>query len=140
MAPAPVMHPATAAPTSAPQSNAPLGTATIDGSAAFVTAADFPVYEFSGDTTDVSNCTGGCLTTWPAVTPPPVTLPAGWTAFMRPDTHTMQLAYNGAPLYTYSGDTPGVSNGTGIEDFSLARPAAAATPTGAPTTMPGSPY
>jgi predicted lipoprotein with Yx(FWY)xxD motif len=68
MAPGPVMHPATAGPTSAPQAGAPLQTAQLDGSAAYVTASNMPVYEFSGDMTDMSNCTGGCLSVWPRST------------------------------------------------------------------------
>jgi predicted lipoprotein with Yx(FWY)xxD motif len=54
---------------------------------------------------------------------------------MRPDTRTEQLAYNGSPLYTFSGDTPGVASGNGMNGFSLARPATA----GSPTNMPGYP-
>jgi predicted lipoprotein with Yx(FWY)xxD motif len=135
--------PATSAPaTSAPQSTTVLQSEDIDGGQAFVTSADLPVYTFDKDGADVSNCTGACLSAWPAVVPPAgVTLTAPWSSFKRSDNGTTQLAYNGAPLYMFSGDTAGVSNGNGTEGFSLARPAATATaaPTQAPTSAPG-PY
>jgi len=147
---APVSH-MTAGPTSAPQPNSVLRTANIDGGQAFVTSSNLPVYTFSGDGHDVSNCTGSCLAAWPSVAPPAGALPAPWSSFSRSDNGAMQLAYNGAPLYTFAGDSPGVSNGNGTQGFSLARPAASATaaptatpaptaaPTSAPTSNPG-PY
>jgi len=66
-----------------------------------------------------SNCTGGCLTAWPAVTGTPV--PASGTKFAgtlgsitRPG-GVVQATYNGYPLYTYSGDTaPGQATGNGL--------------------------
>ncbi len=130
---APVRTPATAQPVSSPQSNTPLQTATIDGAAAFVTASDLPVYVFANDTTDVSNCTGACLAAWPAVVPPAGTLPSPWSSFRRSDNNALQLAYNGQPLYTFSEDSPGISNGNGQEGFSLARPLATTAPSSTPT-------
>jgi predicted lipoprotein with Yx(FWY)xxD motif len=138
-----VMHttaPATSAPaTSAPQSGTVLQSQNIDGGPAFVTAADLPVYTSSADGNDVSNCTGECLSVWPAVAPPAgVTITAPWSSFKRSDNGATQLAYNGAPLYTFSSDTAGVSQGNGVNGFSLARPVASATadPTQAPTQAP----
>jgi len=144
----PTAAPATSAPatstpaTSAPQSGTVLQSENIDGSPAFVTSTDLPVYTSDADGTDISNCTGECLSVWPSVAPPAgVTLTTPWSSFKRSDNGTTQLAYNGAPLYTFSGDTAGVSNGNGTNGFSLARPAASATaaPTQAPTAAPG-PY
>jgi predicted lipoprotein with Yx(FWY)xxD motif len=124
----------TSAPSVAPSAQSVLQTQTFDGGPAFITSADLPVYTFDGDTTDKSNCTGGCLTVWPSVPPPAGTLPSPWSSFTRSDNGQKQLAYNGAPLYTFSGDSPGVATGNGDMGFSLARPLASAT--AAPTTSP----
>ena len=113
---------------------APLTTTTIDGGPAFVDSAQHPVYVFSGDTSNHSNCTGGCLSVWPAVPPPAGTLTPPFGAFTRSDNGKQQLTYNGAPLYTFVNDTqPDVSTGNGVDGFSLARPAAAPTPSPAPS-------
>ncbi len=79
------------------------------------------VYTFSKDVADsgTSACTGGCLTKWPALT-----VPAGATAtggsgvtgklatITRADDGTLQVTYNGLPLYFFSGDSaPGDANG-----------------------------
>jgi predicted lipoprotein with Yx(FWY)xxD motif len=124
----------TASPTSAPAGSSVLQTANIDGAPTFVTSSDLPVYTFDGDTADKSNCTGGCLAAWPSVPPPAGALSAPWSSFTRSDNGQKQLAYNGAPLYTFTGDSPGVSTGNGTEGFSLARPLASVTP--APTATP----
>jgi predicted lipoprotein with Yx(FWY)xxD motif len=100
-----------------------LQTATLNGSPAFVTASNMPVYTFGGDTTaNQSNCTGGCLQVWPAVVASSGSLPAPWASFTRSDTGTVQLTYKGQPLYTFASDSPGVANGDGVQNFHLARP------------------
>jgi predicted lipoprotein with Yx(FWY)xxD motif len=130
---APTATPA-AAPSTTPAPNSTvLATQSIDGGAAFVTSSDLPVYVSAADSKDVSNCTGGCLSVWPAVAPPSGALPAPWSSFKRSDNGKLQLAYNGSPLYTFAQDSPGVSSGNGVNGFSLARPLAAAT---APTATP----
>jgi predicted lipoprotein with Yx(FWY)xxD motif len=114
-----------------------LSTMTLNGGPAFVTAAQLPVYTFGGDTVaNQSTCTvaSGCLGLWPSVTPPAGTLPSPWSEFTRSDNGAVQLSYNGAALYTFTGDKPGVANGDGVMNFHLARPLAAGSPTG-----PGTP-
>jgi predicted lipoprotein with Yx(FWY)xxD motif len=79
------------------------------------------VYNFTKDVKDsgTSACTGGCATKWPALTVPAGTTPtagAGATGKLgtitRTDDGTLQVTYNGLPLYFFSGDTkPGDSNG-----------------------------
>jgi predicted lipoprotein with Yx(FWY)xxD motif len=79
------------------------------------------VYNFSKDVKDSSTsaCTGGCITKWPALTVPAGTTPtagAGATGKLgtitRTDDGTLQVTYNGLPLYFFSGDTKaGDSNG-----------------------------
>lgn len=125
-------------PTTSPtSSNSVLSTMTLNGGTAFVTSGQLPVYTFAGDTVaNQSSCTaaGGCLGVWPPVSPPAGTLPAPWAAFVRADNSQMQLSYNGAALYTFVSDSPGVARGDGVENFHLARPLAAGSPTG-----PGTP-
>jgi predicted lipoprotein with Yx(FWY)xxD motif len=70
----------------------------------------------------------GCTGAWPPVSPPNgVALSTGFTSFTRSDNNAAQLAYNGHPLYTFSGDTAaGQTNGNGINSFggiwSISRP------------------
>jgi predicted lipoprotein with Yx(FWY)xxD motif len=141
-------------PTSAPQTTSTLRSATVNGTPAFVTAGQQPVYVDSADKTDESFCTsvGNCLGLWPAVLAPSGTLSAGFTAFTRSDNGELQLAYNGQPLYTFIDDSMAdVATGVGIADpasdggtgtFTLAVPSTSATaaPTAKPTSAPSSPY
>jgi predicted lipoprotein with Yx(FWY)xxD motif len=112
------------ASTSLPHSNATvLSTAIINGSPAFVNSVHHAVYTSDGDTTkNQSNCTGECAAVWPPVPPPSVTLTAPWASFSRAD-GSLELSYNGKPLYTFSGDTaPDVATGDGLNGFHVARP------------------
>jgi len=133
---APTAAPA-ATPSPAPAS-AVLSTQNIDGGSAFVTSSGLPVYVSAADKPGVSNCTGGCLGVWPFVAPPTTSLPAPWSAFKRSDNGAMQLEYNGAPLYTFSQDSAGVSSGNGVNGFSLARPQSSATTAATATPTPAS--
>jgi predicted lipoprotein with Yx(FWY)xxD motif len=122
-------------PTPAPSSSATsapasvLQTATLAGSPGFVASNGHTVYVLSADSFNSSACTSasGCTGLWPVISPPSGTTPGnGWTVFMRSD-GTLQLAYNGNPLYTYSGDSAsGQTNGNGINSFggvwTIARP------------------
>jgi predicted lipoprotein with Yx(FWY)xxD motif len=79
------------------------------------------VYIFARDVKDSgkSACTGGCLTTWPALTVAAGVTPiagAGVTGKLgtitRADNGKHQVTYNGLPLYFFSGDSaPGDANG-----------------------------
>ena len=79
------------------------------------------LYTFKPDSANTSTCTDGCAAAWPAFTASAQdTLKAGagvsgkLTTFARPD-GTMQVAYNGTPLYYFSGDTKaGETNGQGV--------------------------
>lgn len=68
-----------------------------------------------------SVCSGDCLANWPAFTADdPLALPEGvpgeLTQITRDD-GTMQVAYNGWPLYYFAGDSaPGDVNGQGVGD------------------------
>ncbi len=79
------------------------------------------VYQFANDVKDSgkSNCTGGCANTWPPLTVAAGATPIGGSGvtgtlgtITRADDGTLQVTYNGKPLYFFSGDTaPGDANG-----------------------------
>ncbi len=92
-----------------------IGVVLVDG------ASGRTVYTFTKDTKDsgTSNCTGGCIQTWPPLTIPAGTTPAGGDGvngqlgtITRVDDGSLQVTYNGLPLYFFSGDNaPGDANG-----------------------------
>ena len=81
------------------------------------------VYLFEKDTGPTSTCFGACASAWPPVT---VTgMPSAGAGVMksmlgttkRPD-GTMQVTYNGHPLYLYQGDSgPGDTTGQNVDGF-----------------------
>lgn len=108
-------------------SSTPAITQTILGAPGLATPNGFTLYEFSGDAAGVSNCTGACAAVWP-----PFMATAGaqstgnFTVIMRAGGGA-QWAFNGHPLYTFSGDTsPGMANGQNVAanggTFTVARP------------------
>jgi predicted lipoprotein with Yx(FWY)xxD motif len=84
------------------------------------------LYTYDKDTKGVSNCTGACLTTWPAYQDKGSTsnLPAGISTIKRPDNNQVQYTYNGMPLYYFVSDSQGQVTGDGVESFSVAKPSA----------------
>ena len=87
------------------------------------------LYTHSGDTATSSTCIGGCATAWP-----PLTVAAGAKAtagqgvagtlgtLTRAD-GTIQVTYNGMPLYGWQKDAkPGDVTGQGIGGFTVAKP------------------
>ena len=89
---------------------------------AFMTGADgMTLYIFKKDSAGTSACEGDCATNWPPLIAVGGALPAAGdgvtgalTTFARPD-GSMQVAYKGAPLYYYAGDSAaGDTNGQGI--------------------------
>jgi predicted lipoprotein with Yx(FWY)xxD motif len=88
------------------------------------------VYTYTKDTAGgASTCTGGCLTKWPAVTVAAGAKPtagdgvSGMLATItRPDDGTLQVTYNGLPLYFYQGDkAPGDTSGS-YPNWNLVKP------------------
>ena len=78
------------------------------------------VYTFTKDVKDSgkSNCTGGCAETWPPLTVPDAasatagTGVTGKLATITRDDGTLQVTYNGLPLYFFKNDkAPGDANG-----------------------------
>jgi predicted lipoprotein with Yx(FWY)xxD motif len=111
------------------------------------------LYIFKNDTVGVSNCGADCASIWP-----PLTIQAGLTptggpgltgrlgVFKRPG-GSVQVTYNGWPLYYFSGDAhPGDTNGQGIGGLWLVAPLAASQaarptlPPAYPTVVPGGGY
>jgi predicted lipoprotein with Yx(FWY)xxD motif len=120
--------PATEPPASAPAASASAeGGLTVDakpvGAAGTVLVAGangMTVYTFTKDVKDSgkSNCTSGCIDTWPALTVPAGATPSGGTSLtgklgtITRDDGTLQVTYNGMPLYFFKNDkAPGDANG-----------------------------
>jgi predicted lipoprotein with Yx(FWY)xxD motif len=124
---APASAPASEAPASEAPSAAAAGGVTVDakpvGSAGTVLVAGangMTVYMFTKDVKDSgkSNCTTGCIDTWPALTVPAGTTPTGGSALtgklgtITRDDGSLQVTYNGSPLYFFKNDkAPGDANG-----------------------------
>jgi predicted lipoprotein with Yx(FWY)xxD motif len=117
--------PASVAPASAPASAA-AGAATVEAKPvgsigmALVAANGMTVYVFSKDVKDSgkSACGTGCIDTWPALTVAAGAKPAGGTGVtgklgtITRDDGTLQVTYNGLPLYFFKNDhAPGDANG-----------------------------
>ena len=86
------------------------------------------VYTFNSDTPGVSNCGGGCLATWPAVTiasgqtptsGPGVTGPLG--TITRSD-GSLQVTYKGLPLYFFHSDSKAGDTKGNYTGWSLVKP------------------
>lgn len=84
------------------------------------------LYFYNADTQGVSNCTGSCLANWPAYQDKGSTsnLPSGISTIKRTDNGQIQYTYNGKPLYYFVSDNGTQVTGNGVENFSLAMPAA----------------
>ena len=115
--------PAPAASSAAPAAGGPvLKTATVGSQGTLIVASSngMTVYTFANDVKDSgkSACSGGCITKWPALTVPAGSTPAGDTGVtgklgtITRDDGTLQVTYNGLPLYFFSGDkAAGDANG-----------------------------
>jgi predicted lipoprotein with Yx(FWY)xxD motif len=89
------------------------------------------LYQSTKDTTNVSNCTGACATTWPpytvsAAAAATLTADPGITGKISTITRadgSLQVTYRGLPLYFYAGDTkPGDTNGEAVGGFTEVAP------------------
>jgi predicted lipoprotein with Yx(FWY)xxD motif len=120
--------PASEAPASEAPASAATGGATVEakpvgaiGTVLVAGSTGMTVYTFSKDTKDsgTSACSGDCLTKWPALTVPAGGSPTAGdgvtgklATITRADDGTLQVVYNGLPLYFFSGDSaPGDANG-----------------------------
>jgi predicted lipoprotein with Yx(FWY)xxD motif len=94
-----------------------LKTTTIGGTTVLTNANGFTLYSFAPDTPATSKCYGSCAAYWPPVTGTAAAgpgLPGRIGTITRTD-GSVQLTYNGHPLYTYIGDTaPGQARGNNL--------------------------
>jgi len=125
IAPTPTAAPPTEAPTEAPSAAAGATIEAADvgtvGTVLVAGSNQMTLYIFTQDVKDsgASVCTGGCLTTWPALTVAAGETPTageGVTGTLgtitRTDDGTLQVTYNGLPLYFFASDAaPGDANG-----------------------------
>lgn len=100
-----------------------IATATVGSLGTLIVAGSngMTVYTFAKDVANSgsSACTGGCIAKWPALTVPAGTTPTGGSGvtgkigtITRTDDGSLQVTYNGLPLYFFTGDkAPGDSNG-----------------------------
>ena len=94
----------------------------------YITAANgMALYTFNSDTSGVSNCSGICAATWPPYSVPSamnLSAAAGISGTVGTITRsdgTLQVTYNGAPLYFFVQDTsPGDVTGNGKNGFAVA--------------------
>lgn len=83
------------------------------------TSEGFTLYFFSKDSKSTSNCSGGCLSSWPAYFAAELTLDTGlntsdFGTITRAD-GSKQTTFKGWPLYTHANDTSaGNINGDGV--------------------------
>jgi predicted lipoprotein with Yx(FWY)xxD motif len=107
----------------------PSGTALVN-SASTASLGDIVVgptgktlYLFKKDTGPQSNCAGACASEWPPLTTSgQITssggVPVSALKTVRRSDGTMQVTFNGHPLYYFAGDSaPGQANGQGLDDF-----------------------
>ena len=127
-APAASAAASSAAASAAAPASAAAGAATVDaksvgtiGTVLVASSNGMTVYTFTKDVKDsgTSACTAACLAKWPALTVPAGGAPvagAGVTGKLatitRADDGTLQVTYNGLPLYFFINDkAPGDANG-----------------------------
>lgn len=78
----------------------------------------FTLYTFDNDTAGMSNCTGACLNTWPALIASVGAVAVAPYSLVVRTSGESQWALNGKPLYFYAGDTKaGDANGDYFNDI-----------------------
>jgi predicted lipoprotein with Yx(FWY)xxD motif len=89
-----------------------------------VNSAGYTLYVFKNDSPGQSTCSGSCATLWPPLTIPKDAHPTAATGIkgllgvIQRSDGSYQVTYNGAPLYTFSGDAkPGDTTGQGFKNL-----------------------
>jgi predicted lipoprotein with Yx(FWY)xxD motif len=94
-----------------------LKTAQIEGATVLVNAKGFTLYWFARDTAGKSNCEGTCAQYWLPLRGPTTLSPgvAGQVGTIKRPDGSVQVTFDGHPLYTYVSDTaPGQNSGDGV--------------------------
>jgi predicted lipoprotein with Yx(FWY)xxD motif len=114
-------HNATAATPSTSTSTASISTRKGEHGTYLVDSQGRTLYLFEADKPNKSNCTGGCMSIWPAFnagSKPPVAKGGAVAGKVGMTAAGQVVTYNGHPLYTYAGDQkPGDTSGQGLDDF-----------------------
>lgn len=146
----PAVNPAATPPATPPAtaSNIPVAQL-VAGSYAWVNpTTHYTLYYLTTDTPFGGGCTGTCIKKWPPFYANAFAMPYGdFTIITRSDGTGKQWAYQGHPLYMYSGDNgPDQANGNNLPFFGgywyIARPVTpipirgTATPMPTPSAMP----
>ena len=95
-----------------------LRTEMVGGVSVLTNASGRTLYWFAPDTPSRSVCYGECAAYWPPVTGSPAAGPGvtGRLGTIHRSDGTVQVTYDGHPLYTYIGDTaPGQASGNDID-------------------------
>jgi predicted lipoprotein with Yx(FWY)xxD motif len=105
-----------AATTLNPRGQVQLGTRRVDGALVLTNPRGLTLYWFAIDSSAQSRCYGTCAAIWPPVLGHPV---AGKGVVGRLGTITrangaLQATYDGHPLYTFAGDSPGTARGNDL--------------------------
>lgn len=112
-------------------SNLALGTASNTTLGTYLVGYNgMAVYTYSKDTAGTSACSGQCAAVWPpyivSSSDNIQNIQTGVTGSVNTLTRadgTLQLAYNGMPLYFFASDTAGAApTGQGVGGFSVAKP------------------
>jgi predicted lipoprotein with Yx(FWY)xxD motif len=108
----------TAAPTTTTLAGPVIAIATTDRGDVLVDDTGMTLYLFLPDEQGPSTCTGGCATTWPPLTGEFAAgdgIDADLLGTVARGDGTLQVTYNGWPLYGYGGDSePGDTSGQGL--------------------------
>ena len=114
----------TKSPTTAPMENTIYKTMSDPKLGSYLTdEKGMTLYTYSKDTVGVSNCSGKCITNWPAYGPKtmPTNLPANITVITRTD-KSLQYAWKGMPLYYFASDVKaGDITGNGVGGFTVVK-------------------
>ena len=127
---------ASASPSASPSATASPSAAAIVlaqsvGSAGTILVAasnSHTVYNFDSDTPGVSNCSGGCIATWPALTVAAGQTPTGGPgvtgqlATITRSDGTLQVTYKGLPLYFFHSDSNAGDTKGNYKGWSLVKP------------------
>jgi predicted lipoprotein with Yx(FWY)xxD motif len=93
----------------------PTKVATTSKGPTLVDSKGMTLYTFDKDTGGKSACNGPCATNWPALKADSDAQPSDGYTIIKRDDGSLQWAYKGKPLYTWTKDTkPGDTTGDGF--------------------------